>query len=131
MAPGCSSWFPNVLGAEVDDARDSSCRHYFAVLLYLTAKPTHMMVDVDGLACPLQRPMACDRQTMGQGLLLGVSCLVVAVGWWHLSGGMRSPRAWIFGGVLTMWIPVLLNLTWSKSSFTGGTLILCQSHHGA
>jgi hypothetical protein len=26
-----------------------------------------------------------------------------------------------------VWIPVLLNLTWSKSSFTRGTLILCQS----
>jgi hypothetical protein len=27
-------------------------------------------------------------------------------------------------------ILVLPNLTWSKSSFTRGTLILCQSHHG-
>jgi hypothetical protein len=29
-----------------------------------------------------------------------------------------------------MGIVVLSNLTWSKLSFTGGTLILCQSHHG-
>jgi hypothetical protein len=29
-----------------------------------------------------------------------------------------------------VWILVLPNLTWSKSSFTKGTLILCQSHHG-
>jgi hypothetical protein len=29
-----------------------------------------------------------------------------------------------------MWIPVLPNLTWSKTSFTEGKLILCQNHHG-
>jgi hypothetical protein len=29
-----------------------------------------------------------------------------------------------------VWMPVLPNLTWSKSSFIGGTLILYQSYHG-
>jgi hypothetical protein len=33
--------------------------------------------------------------------------------------GMRSPRAWIFDGVLTIWVPVLPNLIWSKSFFPG------------
>jgi hypothetical protein len=27
--------------------------------LYLVAKPSHVEVDVDGLAYPLHRPMAC------------------------------------------------------------------------
>jgi hypothetical protein len=27
--------------------------------LYLAAKPSHMGVDVDGLACPLHRPIVC------------------------------------------------------------------------
>jgi hypothetical protein len=100
------------------------------VLLYLAAKSTHMGVDVDGLACPLHCPMACDRQMKGQGLLSGVVLSHRFSGVVEPFWGMRSLWAWIFGGVLTMWIPVLPNLTWSKSSFTGGTLILCQSHHG-
>jgi hypothetical protein len=61
-----------VLSVEVDDARDGSWRRCFAILLYLAAKPSHVGVDVDRLACPLHRPMACGRQTRGQGLLPGV-----------------------------------------------------------
>jgi hypothetical protein len=52
MAPGCSSQFLGILGAEVDDAQDGSLRHCFVAWLYLAAKPSHMGVDVDGLACP-------------------------------------------------------------------------------
>jgi hypothetical protein len=48
----CSSCFPGVFDAEVDDARDDSWRRCFMVLLYLAAKPTHVEVDVDGLARP-------------------------------------------------------------------------------
>jgi hypothetical protein len=70
-APGCFFWFPGVLGAKVDDARDGSWRRYFVALLYLAAKSAHVGVDVDRLACPLHRPMACGRQMRGQGLLLG------------------------------------------------------------
>jgi hypothetical protein len=33
--------------------------------LYLVAKPSHMGVDVDGLAYPLHHPMACYRQMRG------------------------------------------------------------------
>jgi hypothetical protein len=65
LAPGCSSRFPGILGAEVDDARDSSWRHCFMVWLYLAAKPSHVGVEVDGLACPLNHPTACTRQTRG------------------------------------------------------------------
>jgi hypothetical protein len=32
------------------------------------------------------------------------------------------PRAWIFDGVLTVWAPVLPNLTWSKSFLPGACL---------
>jgi hypothetical protein len=61
-APRFSSWFPGVLSAEVDDAQDGSWRHCFVALLYLANKPAHVGVDVDGLACPLHRPMARGRQ---------------------------------------------------------------------
>jgi hypothetical protein len=70
-APGCSSWFPGVLGDEVDDAWDGSWKHCFVTLLYLAAKPTHVGVDVDGLAYPLHCPMACGCQMRGHGLLPG------------------------------------------------------------
>jgi hypothetical protein len=71
-APGCSSWFPSILGTEVDDALYGSWRHCFVALLYLTAKPTHVRDNMDGIAYPLHHPMACGHQTRGQGLLPGV-----------------------------------------------------------
>jgi hypothetical protein len=37
----------------------------------LAAKPAHVGVDADRLACPLHHPMSYDHQTRGQGLLLG------------------------------------------------------------
>jgi hypothetical protein len=47
---GCSSRFPDVLDVEVDDARDDSRRGSFVAWLYMVAKPSHVGVDVDGLA---------------------------------------------------------------------------------
>jgi hypothetical protein len=38
----------------------------------LAAKPAHVGIDMDGLAYPLHCPIACGRQTRGQGLLPGV-----------------------------------------------------------
>jgi hypothetical protein len=75
-APECSSCFPGVLGAKVDDARDGNWRCCFMALLYLAATPAHMGVDVEGLAYPLHRHVAYGRQTRGQGLLPGavLSC---------------------------------------------------------
>jgi hypothetical protein len=55
----------SVLGAEVNDARDGSWRRCFVEWLYLAAKPAHVGVDVDGLAYPLCRSTACNRQTRG------------------------------------------------------------------
>jgi hypothetical protein len=52
LAPEYSSRFPIILDAGVDDVWDSSWRCCFMVWLYFAAKPSHMRVDVDGLACP-------------------------------------------------------------------------------
>jgi hypothetical protein len=48
--------------------------------LYLVAKPSHVGVDVDGLAYPLHHPMTCSCQSRGQGFLSGTAlshCAVV------------------------------------------------------
>jgi hypothetical protein len=52
LATRCSSWFPGILGAEVDDAPDRSWRQCFATWVYMAAKPSHLGVDLDGLTCP-------------------------------------------------------------------------------
>jgi hypothetical protein len=55
---------------------DFASRHQ----LYLASKPSHVGVNVDGLACPLHYLMACDRQMRGQGFLSGAvlsHCVVV------------------------------------------------------
>jgi hypothetical protein len=88
----CSSWFIGILGTKVDDAWDSSWRRCFTALHYLAAKPALVGVDVDGLACPLYRPMACGHQTKGLGLL---PCVVLShhcSGRWHLFEGCKAPR---------------------------------------
>jgi hypothetical protein len=92
-APRRSSWHPGVPDVEVDDIRDGSWICCFAVLLYLAAKPTHVGVDVDELACPLHHPMAYGHQTRGQGLLRDdvLSCPVIVVGQWRLSRGCEAP----------------------------------------
>jgi hypothetical protein len=41
-APRCSSWFPDILGVEVDDVRDGSWRRCFMAWFYLAAKPAHV-----------------------------------------------------------------------------------------
>jgi hypothetical protein len=68
--------------------------------LYMAAKPSHMGVDVDGLACPLHHPMTWSCQTRGHGLLPGVVLSCRCSGRWCL-----------FGEELSVWIPALPNLT--------------------
>jgi hypothetical protein len=65
LAHRCPSWFPGVLGAEVDDAQDDSWRGSFIAWLYLVAKPSHVGVDVDGLAYPLHHHTVHNCQTRG------------------------------------------------------------------
>jgi hypothetical protein len=111
LAPRCSSWFLDVLGTEVDDARDSSWRDSFVALLYLVAKPSHVGVDVDRLAYPLHHPMVHSCQMRGQGLLPGI-VLSLSLQWAVPSfGGCEAPRARIFGGELTTLVPALPKLT--------------------
>jgi hypothetical protein len=68
LPPGCSFCLPNILGDEVDDARDDSWRGSFVKRLSL---PTSG-VDVVGLACPLHRPMVYNYHEL--------SCFVIVVG---------------------------------------------------
>jgi hypothetical protein len=97
-------------------------RRCFATLLYLAAKPTHVGVDVERLACPLHCFMACGRQMRGYGLLPGIFLFYCCSGAVAPFQGMWSPRALIFSGVLIVWMPVLPNLTWSKSCFIGARI---------
>jgi hypothetical protein len=91
LAPGCSAWFLGVHGAEVDTAQDGYSRRCFVAWLYLDAKPSHMRVDLDGLACPVHHPTTYSYQTRGHGLLLGIVLSCHYSGWWHLFGGCEAP----------------------------------------
>jgi hypothetical protein len=60
--------------------------------IYFAAKPPHVGVDVDGLAYPLHRPMACSHQTRGQCLLPNAVLSHCCSGLWCLSRGCEAPR---------------------------------------
>jgi hypothetical protein len=60
--------------------------------LYFLPKPSHVGINVDGLAYPLHRPMAHSYQTRGQDLLLGAILSCRWSGRWHLSGDVK-PQA--------------------------------------
>jgi hypothetical protein len=64
----------------VDGARDDSWRGCFTVWLYMAVKPSHMGVNMDGLAYPLHHPMVCSCQMRGQSL--SARCyLVLSLQW--------------------------------------------------
>jgi hypothetical protein len=90
LALGCSCRFPGIFGADMDDARDYSWRHCFTAWLYLAANPSHMRVNMDGLACSLHHPTTCSHQMRGQGLLPGVVLSCHCSRWWRLSGGCEA-----------------------------------------
>jgi hypothetical protein len=63
------------------------------VVLYLTGKPSHVGVDVDGLACSLHRPVTCSSQRGGLCCLIDVvqfHCSVVGGGPFQ---GCEAPRS--------------------------------------
>jgi hypothetical protein len=97
------SW---VLGTEVDGAQDSSWRCCCFAWLYLPARPSHVGVNVDGIACPMHYPMVCVQQTMGQSFLSGVAPPIAL--YWAvapLPGGCEAPQVWKFDVVMTVRVP--------------------------
>jgi hypothetical protein len=56
---------------------------------YLTAKPPHVGVGVDGLACLLHRPTTCSYQMREHGLLSGVILSCRCSGRWCLPGDVK------------------------------------------
>jgi hypothetical protein len=79
---GASMVFPQV--PECSWSWGGRCSRRFLELvrhwLYLTAKPSHVEVDVDKLSYSLHRPTACSHQTRGHGFL-SVACLVLSPQW--------------------------------------------------
>jgi hypothetical protein len=64
---------------------------------------------VDGLACPLHRPMVYNHLMRGHDLLSGTTLshhATVDGGAFSWRGGVRRPWARIFDGVLTIRIPM-------------------------
>jgi hypothetical protein len=86
--------------------------------LYLAAKPSHVGVYVDALACPLHHPMACGCQTRGHGFLSGATLSHHAA-----VSGAAIPGVGRLGSCVTEFLH-------GVNRFYQGMLILCQSHHG-
>jgi hypothetical protein len=57
--------------------------------LYLTAKPCHVGVDVDGIAYPMHMPTVRNCQTRGHDLLPSAILSCCCSGWWCLSGDVK------------------------------------------
>jgi hypothetical protein len=87
-------------------------------------------IDVDGLTSPLHRPMTCSHQMRGQSFLLGAALshrVTVGGGAFPGGGGVRGPQGYVFNGVLTIWVHVLSNLTWSKLFLPGHAYLMSES----
>jgi hypothetical protein len=59
---------------------------------YLTAKPSHVGVDVDELAYPLHRPTTYSRQMRRWSFLLSNVLSRCYSGQWRLFGGCEAPE---------------------------------------
>jgi hypothetical protein len=129
LAPGCSSRFLGILGAEVNDAHNGSWRRCFTAWLYLAANPSRMWVNVDGLACPLHHPTTCCRQMRGQGLLPSVVLSHRCSGWWCLFGDVNPPG---LGYLVESWPPGYLcyRVLHGIHCFYQDMFTLCHNHRG-
>jgi hypothetical protein len=69
---------------------------------YLAAKPPHVRVGVDGLACP--PAPSYDMQPSDEGTWPSARCHLILLLQWAVAppGGCEAPQAWIFDGVLTV-----------------------------
>jgi hypothetical protein len=88
------AWLPDgCLGANVAGARDGSWSRLCFIWFCFAGMPSHVGVDVNGLACFLHQRMVCDWQTWVQCSLISVvlSCCVAVVGDTFL-GGARPPE---------------------------------------
>jgi hypothetical protein len=55
-------------------------------------------------------------------------CLVLSQQWAVVPcRGCEAPRAWIFGGELTAWVPVLLSFTWSILFLPGCVYLMSEA----
>jgi hypothetical protein len=87
---------------------------------------------VDGLACPLHRPMSCSHQMWGHDFMSDTALSHRAAA----DGGTFSrdakPWAWIFARVLTIWVPMSLSFYMGHVVFTsvflpcGRVLVVCM-----
>jgi hypothetical protein len=97
--------------------------------LYLAAKPFHVGVNVDGIACPLHHPMVCSRQMRGHGLLSSATlsrCGAVADG--AFLGDAKAPSLDIRCRVNRLGTCVTKSLHGVDCVYHGMP-ITCQSHH--
>jgi hypothetical protein len=87
--------------------------------LYLSATPSHMGGDVDGLVCPLHCPVTHSCQARRQSL--STRCCPIFSLQYAVAPfiGCEASRAQIFDGELTALIPILLNITHGKSFLPG------------
>jgi hypothetical protein len=106
-------------GAEVEDARDGSWRGSSWCRLYLASKPSHVGSQCGWASLP-SAPSYSLQLSVKRTELPVRRCLVPSCGsgWCTILGG-AMPRARIFDGVLTIWVPLLSNLAWSNSFLPG------------
>jgi hypothetical protein len=95
----CSYRFPIVPDVEVDDTREGSCKHCFVLCLCLTAKSSHVGVNMDVLACPYTSPWWLEAVRRGDETSCQVSCYPVVQQAVASLWRMQSPWTRIFVGV--------------------------------
>jgi hypothetical protein len=85
-------------------------REVASCCLYLAAGPSHVGVEVDGLAYPLHRPMACSCSRGDRAYLLGVILSCHCSRWCCLSGEGKLPGCRYLMESLFASISILLNI---------------------
>jgi hypothetical protein len=98
----------------------------------LAAKYSHVRVDVDGLACPLHRPMAYSHQTRGWDFMSDVALSRCAAAGGGVSPGDEKSPDWDIYWRVTVWVPVSLSFYMGQIVFTnvllpcGEALVVCM-----
>jgi hypothetical protein len=89
----------------------------------------NFIIAKSGVTVSLPPAPSYNLQPSDEGIGLPVRrCLVSSLQWVVAPfRGMWIPRAQIFGGVLTVWVPTLPNLIWSKSFLPGHAYHMSES----